>query len=90
MRFVIQVEVEVERVEGKFAGRDEILTQILEAIESADPGTYEGDNGGQYETSSWDVSDASPPSKADKAAAKRAELRDPVQRLNDAIAEGLS
>lgn len=55
MRFIFEVSVEVERSEGKFAARDEIAAQIQEALESADPGSYEGDNGGQYETSDWSV-----------------------------------
>lgn len=49
MKFRFQVEIEVERIEGKFATRDELGEQLLEAIESADPGSVEGDNGGQYE-----------------------------------------
>ena len=57
MRFRFVVEIEVERVKGKFATRDEIRDQIQEALESADPGTYEGDNGGQYETQSWEVNE---------------------------------
>lgn len=55
MHFKIIVEVEAERTEGKFATRDEIEAQIIEAIESADPGTFEGENGGQYEVTDWSV-----------------------------------
>ena len=57
MRFVFQVEVEVERTEGKFASRDEISEQITDALEAADYGQWEGDNGGQYETTDWSVSE---------------------------------
>lgn len=57
MKFTFIVEVEVGHVEGKFAARDEISSQIMEALESADPGTYEGDNGGSYETAEWLVSE---------------------------------
>jgi hypothetical protein len=57
MRFIFTVEVKVSRSEGKFATRDEIAEQIVEALESADPGSYEGDNGGEYATESWDVSE---------------------------------
>ncbi len=57
MKFKFTVEVEVSRVEGKFASREEIASQIQDALESADPGSYEGDNGGQYETSDWSVSE---------------------------------
>jgi len=55
MQFTIKVNVNVERTEGKFATRDEIEAQIVEAIESADPGTFEGENGGQYEVNDWSV-----------------------------------
>ena len=57
MKFLFEIEVEVERDEGKFASRDELSAQIQEAIEGADPGSLEGDNGGQYSTTSWGVSE---------------------------------
>lgn len=59
MRFVYQVEVEVERIEGKFASRDEIGEQILDALATADPGSIEGENGGSYESTTWEVSEVS-------------------------------
>lgn len=58
MRFKIEVEVEVERVEGKFASRDEIEEQIVEAISDADPGTIDGvgaDGDSSYEVVAWDA-----------------------------------
>lgn len=55
MDFAFTVNVGVDRVEGKFATREEIEEQILEALEGADPGEYEGANGGQYETTDWVV-----------------------------------
>jgi hypothetical protein len=54
MHFTFTVEVDAERTEGKFASRDELAEQIQEALESADPGSLEGDNGGQYELT-WEV-----------------------------------
>lgn len=57
MRFVFQVEVEVEREEGKFASREDLGGQIMEELEGVDPGTYEGENGGQYSTVVWEVSE---------------------------------
>jgi Zn finger protein HypA/HybF involved in hydrogenase expression len=66
MRFVFKVEVEVTRTEGKFATRDEISEQIMEALESADPGQIEGGEGGQYETAAWDVSEEPAPKTARK------------------------
>jgi hypothetical protein len=55
MKFRFVVEVEVNRVQGKFAAADELEAQIQDALESADPGSYEGENGGEYETSDWSV-----------------------------------
>lgn len=63
MRFVFQVEVEVERTEGKFATRDELAEQLMEELEGADPGDLEGDSGGEYEVTSFEVSDVSDASK---------------------------
>lgn len=53
--FTFEVTVYVERTEGKFATRDELSDQLREAIEAADPGCIEGDEGGQYDVTSWDV-----------------------------------
>lgn len=57
MRFVFTVEVQVERIQGKFASRDEIAEQIQEALESAAPDSLTGENGGEYEVVSFDVSE---------------------------------
>jgi hypothetical protein len=53
--FVFIVTVEVEREEGRFASRDELQEQIVEALESADPQTVEGGNGGVYNVVTWEV-----------------------------------
>lgn len=55
MRFTFRVEVEVDRMEGKFARRDELGDQLIDAIDCADPGELEGEAGGQYTVSSWTV-----------------------------------
>ena len=55
MTFRFVVNVSVNRTQGKFASREEIEQQIQEALEGADPGSYEGENGGEYETDSWEV-----------------------------------
>lgn len=57
MNFSFIVNVSVDRTEGKFATKDEIREQILDALNGADPQSYDGDNGGQYETTEWDVSE---------------------------------
>lgn len=55
MRFKYVVEVEIEREQGKFASRDEMSDQIKEALEGADYGSWEGENGGQYNTVDFSV-----------------------------------
>jgi hypothetical protein len=59
--FSYTIDVEVDRSQGKFASRDELEDQLREAIndalESADPGTLEGEAGGEYETTSWEVNE---------------------------------
>lgn len=55
--FTFTINVEVEREEGKFASRDEIAEQIREAIESADPGSIEGEAGGSYSVVTWEVTE---------------------------------
>lgn len=70
MKFTFTVEIEVERSQGKFATHEEIADTIQTALEDADPGQYEGENGGQYETSSWEVSE-NPPNLPAKSAKKK-------------------
>ena len=58
MKLTFTVEVEVERIQGKFAGKDEIGEMIVEMIEGANEGTVEGvgaDGDSEYEIVSWDV-----------------------------------
>lgn len=60
-RFKFTVEVTLDRVEGKFAGRDEMAEQIQEALDSANPYTVDGigaDGTSSYEVSDWSVSEA--------------------------------
>jgi hypothetical protein len=60
-RFKFTVEVSLERVEGKFASRDEMAEQIQEALDSANPSTVDGigsDGTSSYEVSDWEVSEA--------------------------------
>jgi hypothetical protein len=58
MRFDFLVSVEAERVEGKFASRDEVAEELSSALENADPGSVDGigaDGTTSYEVTSWDV-----------------------------------
>jgi hypothetical protein len=68
MHFTYTIEVEAERTEGKFASRDDIGEQIQSEIDGANPGTVDGENGGTYEISEWEVSLEEPvkPAKAKK------------------------
>ena len=72
MEFTFTVTVSVERSEGKFATRDEIEAQIQEALEGADPGSYDGENGGTYETSSWEVNVEEQPKRVRRAVIAKA------------------
>lgn len=77
MNFRFVVEVEVNRVTGKFATSEEIEQQIQDALENADPGSYEGENGGEYETADWSVNaEAAPKSLKPSALAAAAATRD--------------
>lgn len=68
MNFRFVVEVEVNRVTGKFATSEEIEQQIQDALENADPGSYEGENGGEYETADWSVNAEAAPKLPRKTA----------------------
>lgn len=58
MRYTFIVNVEVERAEGKFATRDEIGELITESLESADPAELQGENGGNYVVTTWEVAES--------------------------------
>lgn len=55
MMFEYTVRVQVERMEGKFATKDELSEQIEDALEQAAPPSLEGENGGQYDITEWEV-----------------------------------
>lgn len=55
MRFTLIVDVEIEHEAGKFATRDEIGEQLEQAVADAEPGELEGDEGGQYVVTTWEV-----------------------------------
>ena len=56
MRMTFTVEVEVERVQGKFASKDELAEQIQAELEGVNPGTLDGENEGMYDVTTWEVS----------------------------------
>lgn len=55
MIITLTVTIEVERSEGKFASREELTEQLVTELEGADPGSLEGENGGQYDVTSFEV-----------------------------------
>lgn len=65
MKFTYSIEVDVERVTGKFVGRDELSTTISEALESAlgdlDLTGLGADGDSEYDVDSSDVSETEQP-----------------------------
>lgn len=55
MQFQFLVSAEAERTEGKFESRDSIEEALQEAIDGANPGDIQGDNGGSYDIVVWEV-----------------------------------
>lgn len=55
-RFKFVVEVELERTEGKFVSRDDMAQELLDAIESADPGSVDVDES-SYEVTNFTVNE---------------------------------
>jgi hypothetical protein len=63
VRFTFTVEVEVERIEGKFASRDDIGQQILDELEGCNPGQFTSENDGEYEVVDWSVEEQEQPKR---------------------------
>lgn len=60
MQVSITVNVDVERLSGKFASKDEIREALIAEIEGMDPGTLGGlgvDGESEYEITSWEVTE---------------------------------
>lgn len=55
MRFEYKISVEVERIQGKFATKDELSEQIEEELASADPGNLYSADDAEYEVTGWGV-----------------------------------
>jgi hypothetical protein len=53
--FEFIVAADVDRIAGKFATREEMEQIISEALDSANPGDLECDEGGEYEITDWVV-----------------------------------
>lgn len=59
MKFTFAVQAELERNSGKSATRQEVAAQIIEVLEGAYPEFIEGEGGGWYEVTQWEVAEAS-------------------------------
>jgi hypothetical protein len=62
VRLEYRVTVEIERLQGKFASKDEITEAILEEIRGANPDSIDGlgaDGTSEYEITDWDVEEVS-------------------------------
>lgn len=58
MKFSFTVEVEVSRIEGKFATRDEISEYLQEELDGMNPGEVDGvgaDGESRYEITDWSI-----------------------------------
>lgn len=60
MRFTFTVEVEAERVSGKFVSREDLASQIEEALSDADPAQLSVDDS-EYETTDWSITEEPQP-----------------------------
>lgn len=58
MNITVTLSIQVDRIEGKFASKDELREQLVSELEGAVDGmSLEGDNEGQYEVTSVEVID---------------------------------
>lgn len=57
MEFSFIVNASVERSQGRFSTREDIEEQLIEALDSANPGSITGENDGEYEVTDWSVED---------------------------------
>lgn len=72
MQFTFEVTITVERTEGKFASREELAEQIMSELESAEPMSLTGDNGGEYEVTEFEISEIDQAAVKERARAIRA------------------
>lgn len=59
--FTLTVNVELQRTQGKFASRDDMIGALIEELEGMDPGSIYGlgaDGDSEYEVTSWTVDEA--------------------------------
>lgn len=60
MHFESTVSVDVERVSGKFAAKDELSDKIIEELDGSNPGAVFSDEDAEYEITDWAIEDSTP------------------------------
>jgi hypothetical protein len=58
--FEFKVEVQAERVSGKFLSREAIAEMLQQYLEDANPSEIEGDDAQEYSINDWLVEDVTP------------------------------
>jgi hypothetical protein len=57
VKLVFKLEVEVERIRGKFSSREDLATAIVEEVDGQNPGSITLDNDAEYDITGWFVSE---------------------------------
>lgn len=83
MEFDFAVRVELEHSEGRFASRDEMRDQLVEALEEANPGDLMGENDGQYMVPTWEVEEREQESAGE--ARRRKQLQTDRKTIRDLL-----
>lgn len=84
MRVSILIEIELERETGKFIARDDLIEQIMQEVETANPDSVDVDES-TYTVGDWTVSDVTDmilvrPSKEITAAMRAVREREQKER----------
>lgn len=53
--FEFNVTITVERLQGKFAGNDELEEMLTEALDEANPSSLDTSNDAEYEVTDWEI-----------------------------------
>lgn len=57
MKLVFKLEVEVERIRGKFASREDLATAIIDEVDGQNPGSVTTDSDAEYDIVEWFISE---------------------------------
>ena len=81
MRFTFHVSVEVNRQQGKFASREDIATELQQALDDANPGDLQVGDDGEYTVDDWTV-DEQPQEKPKRKPKAVKTALDPEDRVS--------